>query len=144
MVDQAESRNPYREKRFLLLLLAPFPAWIYLYSTNTTGHVYTLEFFLTFALLYPYVEEFLFRGLIQPALGKRLPGNNAIISSANIITSLLFSAVHLINHPPLWALATFMPSLIYGYSMERYKNLTAPTTLHCIYNAGYFVVVGQM
>jgi membrane protease YdiL (CAAX protease family) len=77
-------------------------------------------------------------------LGKRLPGNNAIISSANIITSLLFSAVHLINHPPLWALATFMPSLIYGYSMERYKNLTAPTTLHCIYNAGYFVVVGQM
>jgi membrane protease YdiL (CAAX protease family) len=144
MVDQAESKKPYLEKRFILLLLAPFPIWTYLYSINGTSYGYSLEFFLTFALLYPYVEEIVFRGLIQPALGKKLPGSNAIISNANIVTSLLFSSAHLINHSPLWALATFIPSLIYGYSMDRYKTLYAPTILHCVYNAGYFAVAGQM
>jgi hypothetical protein len=103
-----------------------------------------VEFFITFALLYPIAEEVLFRGVIQPLLGKKLPANNRTISTANIVTSLLFSAAHLINHSPLWALATFVPSLIYGYTMERYKTLYGPIILHCLYNAGYFAVAGQV
>jgi hypothetical protein len=144
MAERAEIKRLYREKRFLILLLAPLPLWTYLYSINGTGYVYTLEFFLTFALLYPITEEVFFRGVIQPLLGNKLPANNRTISTANIITSLLFSAAHLINHSPLWALATFIPSLIYGYTMERYKTLYGPIILHCFYNAGYFAVAGQM
>jgi len=144
MVEQTAIKHFYREKRFLFLLFAPLPMWIYLYATNGRGYTYTLEFFLTFAVLYPVAEEVLFRGLIQPALGKKLPTSNATISTANIITSLLFSAAHLINHSPLWALATFVPSLVYGYTMDRYKTLYAPIILHCGYNAGYFAVAGSM
>jgi len=71
MVDQVESKKPYLEKRFLLLLLAPFPIWMYLYSINGSSYGYSLEFFLTFALLYPYVEEIVFRGPNTTSLGKK-------------------------------------------------------------------------
>ena len=142
MIEQSAFKRAYGEKRFLLLVLAPLPMWIYLFSINGIGPVYSLEFFLTFALLYPIAEEILFRGLIQPLLVKRLPAENRVISKANIITSLLFSSAHLINHSPLWALATFVPSLVYGYTLERYKSLHAPIMLHCSYNAGYFLIAG--
>jgi membrane protease YdiL (CAAX protease family) len=144
MNEQSDINYLYREKRFLFLLFAPVPIWIYLYCTHTTNYIYSLEFFLTFALLYPIAEEILFRGLMQPLLAAKLPAKIATISTANIITSLLFSAAHLINHSPLWALATFIPSLIYGYAMDRYRNLNAPIILHCVYNAGYFAVAGQI
>jgi len=144
MNEQSDIHRLHREKRFLFLLLAPVPVWIYLYSTKATSYIYTVEFFLIFALLYPIAEEIFFRGVIQPLVGEKLPSNNRTISTANIITSLLFSAAHLINHSPLWALATFIPSLIYGYTMERYKTLYGPIVLHCCYNAGYFAVAGQI
>ncbi|MDG1783128.1 MAG: CPBP family glutamic-type intramembrane protease, partial [Porticoccaceae bacterium] len=66
----------------------------------------------------------------------------SVFSLANVLTSLLFVAVHLINHPPLWALAVFGPSLVFGYSQERYNHLVAPIILHCSYNAGYFLLLG--
>jgi membrane protease YdiL (CAAX protease family) len=90
MIEQSAFKRAYGEKRFLLLVLAPLPMWIYLFSINGIGPVYSLEFFLTFALLYPIAEEILFRGLIQPLLVKKLPAENRVISKANIITSLLF------------------------------------------------------
>jgi len=144
MNEQSDINRLHREKRFLFLLLAPVPLWIYLYSTKATSYIYTVEFFITFALLYPIAEEVLFRGVMQPLLEKKLPANNRTISTANVVTSLLFSTAHLINHSPLWALATFVPSLIYGYTMERYKTLYRPIILHCFYNAGYYAVAGQI
>ena len=127
---------------FAFLLVAPLPFWVWIYATQGVTGITDLSLLMSFVLLYPYVEEIVFRGLIQPFLAKRLSQRWSVFSVANVLTSLLFVVVHLINHPPLWALAVFFPSLVFGYSQERYNHLVAPIILHCSYNAGYFLLLG--
>jgi len=92
-------------------------------------------------LLYPLVEELLFRGVIQRALLNRpsLVINDFGISRANLITSILFVGLHLVNQSPAWALAILVPSLTLGHIYERYQRLPAPIFLHIIFNATYLV-----
>ncbi|HHJ15416.1 MAG TPA: JDVT-CTERM system CAAX-type protease [Gammaproteobacteria bacterium] len=94
--------------------------------------------FLYPALFYPVVEELVFRGMIQDFVRRRLPAwRIGPLSHANILTSLLFTALHFINHPPLWAAAVFVPSLLFGFFRERSAGLAAPILLHVFYNSGY-------
>ena len=96
------------------------------------------------ALLYPIVEELVFRGLIQDFIHTQLrPWSLGPLSHANLLTSALFTALHFINHPPLWAAAVFVPSLIFGFFKDRSGRLTAPITLHVFYNSGYFWLFSQ-
>ena len=127
---------------FALLLVAPLPFWVWIYATQGVTGITDLSLLMSLVVLYPIVEEIVFRGFIQPFLAKRLSQRWSVFSVANVLTSLLFVAVHLINHPPLWALAVFGPSLVFGYSQERYNHLVAPIILHCSYNAGYFLLLG--
>ncbi|MFT5331362.1 MAG: membrane protease YdiL (CAAX protease family) [Porticoccaceae bacterium] len=132
-------RRFYLDPAFLIMLLCPAPIWIFLYiQTGFLGSI-EIEIFFILVLVYPIAEEIAFRGLLQPTLAKYFSQNWSIFSAANLLTSLVFALTHLINHPPIWALATFIPSLAFGYSSERAKNLGAPITLHCTYNAGYFL-----
>ena len=101
-----------------------------------------LKLFLTLILLYPILEEILFRGLIQPTIAKQFSKSWLIISQANLITSALFVSLHFISHPPLWALAVVIPSITFGYIQERVNHILAPITLHTTYNAGYFLMLG--
>ena len=91
------------------------------------------------ALAYPILEEYVFRGGLQAFLFERPPLQRAIagISAANVITSALFAAVHLINQPPLWAALVFFPSLVFGWMRDRYGHIYASVLLHCFYNAGF-------
>ena len=97
-----------------------------------------------FALLviaYPVVEEWLFRGQLQPAIAARitvraLPG----ISAANFLTSTLFALAHLPFHAPPHALATFFPSLVFGFFRDRYASVVPGLLLHIWYNAGFFLL----
>ena len=127
---------------FAFLLVAPLPFWLWIYATQRVTVITDLSLLMSLVVLYPIVEEIVFRGLIQPFLAKRLSQRWSVFSLANVLTSLLFVVVHLINHPPLWALAVFGPSLVFGYSQERYNHLVAPIILHCSYNAGYFLLLG--
>ena len=127
---------------FALLLVAPLPFWVLIGATQGVTGITDLSLLMSLVVLYPIVEEIVFRGFIQPFLAKRLSQRWSVFSLANVLTSLLFVAVHLINHPPLWALAVFGPSLVFGYSQERYNHLVAPIILHCSYNAGYFLLLG--
>ena len=100
--------------------------------------------FAALALVYPVLEEMVFRGAVQPALrgwlaGRRTPAPGTL---ANIATSLAFALAHLAAHPPAWALATFFPSLVFGWFRDRHGGLAAPVMLHVVYNAGYFLLVG--
>lgn len=94
-----------------------------------------------FVVLWPVVEELLFRGVIQrellrlPALARIFAG----ISGANALTSVLFASLHLVNHPPLWAAAVLVPSLVLGYTLERYQRLLVPMLLHSLFNATWLV-----
>jgi membrane protease YdiL (CAAX protease family) len=95
-----------------------------------------------FIAIYPAIEEWFFRGTLQPLLKAQsfLSWYFAGLSGSNIVTSVLFCGLHFISHPPLWALAVFIPSLIFGWAMERYKTLAAPLGLHVFYNMGYFLL----
>lgn len=90
---------------------------------------------------YPVVEEWLFRGELQPWVARKLGGGIGPLSIANLITSLLFSALHLLFQPPGWALAVFLPSLMFGYFRETTGGLAAPMLLHGFYNACFFLLL---
>ena len=135
-------KNLFRDRCFILLVLIPIPFWLFLYITEGIQPVANRSLFLSLVLLYPALEEILFRGLIQPTIAKYFSKSWLIVSQSNLITSMLFVSLHFINHPPIWAFAVFIPSLAFGYIQERTDNLLAPVTLHSTYNAGYFLMLG--
>ncbi len=98
--------------------------------------------FLTLAVLYPVVEELGFRGVVQTSLlglswaRKVLYG----VTLANVLTSILFSGLHLFAHTPGWAAMVLVPSLVFGYFRDRYGSLRVPIILHIWYNVGYFLL----
>ena len=100
--------------------------------------------FLMLALALPVLEELAFRGFLQGALHKSAWGARARlgISAANLVTSLVFAAAHLLRHPPLWAGLTFFPSLVFGFFRDRYGRVLPSILLHIFYNAGYFWLFG--
>ncbi len=102
----------------------------------------TWQVVLWTGLIYPVLEEFVFRGGIQLELYKHSVFRNTIgsVSVANIITSLVFAAFHLINQPPLWAAAVFFPSLAFGWARDRYHHVRASIVLHCFYNVGFILL----
>mgnify|MGYP000662602325 FL=1 len=134
--------NFYKDHVFISLVLIPVPFWLFLYIYNGFQQIEDLKLFFTLILLYPILEEILFRGLIQPTIAKQFSKNWLIISQANLITSALFVSLHFINHPPLGALAVFLPSITFRYIQERVNHILAPITLHTTYNAGYFLMLG--
>lgn len=91
--------------------------------------------------VYPPVEEWLFRGELQPWLAERLRAAAGPLTAANAATSAVFAGLHLIFHPPAWAAAVLLPSLVFGYFRERSGGLAAPITLHAGYNAAYFLLL---
>jgi membrane protease YdiL (CAAX protease family) len=94
--------------------------------------------FLVSVVVYPIAEEIVFRGLIQEMLYEYLgSGRLGPLSVANLLTSCLFTGMHFIYHPPLWAALVFFPSLVFGFFKERTAALSAPIILHAFYNAGF-------
>ncbi len=93
-------------------------------------------------LLYPLLEEWLFRGLIQGWLLETKWGQSAWagITLANGAATLLFAVAHLLGHTLLWSLLVIGPSLIFGWSRERYRSVLPPVGLHIFYNGGYFLL----
>lgn len=89
-------------------------------------------------------EEVIFRGIIQDFLSstsfcKRSDKFNSVLPSrANLITSVIFAFCHLFAHPPLWAIATFFPSLLLGAVWDRHHSLFICIALHLSYNLGYY------
>lgn len=92
------------------------------------------------ALLMPVLEELAFRGWLQTELLSRWPRRLGPLSHANLLTSVVFTALHFIQHPPLWAAGVFLPSLVFGHFRERHAGLVSPMLLHAWYNAGYFLL----
>jgi uncharacterized protein len=90
---------------------------------------------ISVVVAYPIVEEWLFRGIIQPAITRRLPVTALPgISAGNFHTSLVFALAHLIRQPPALAGATFFPSLVFGFFRDRYASIVPGLLLHAWYN----------
>ena len=114
----------------IYFLLQPEPRWTWPLTAPVP--------YLLGALLYPVLEEIVFRGLLQEFVRERISDKSfGPLSIANLLTSLCFTALHFIYHPPLWAALVLFPSLVFGFFKDRTGQLTAPIVLHVFYNAGF-------
>jgi len=140
----------WRDTLFYAAIGAALVYWLGLYVVTRpqTALDWPLDaplLFLYPALLYPVAEELVFRGLVQDLAHRHVkPWRLGPLTHANILTSVLFTALHFINHPPLWAAAVFVPSLLFGFFKDRSGTLGAPIFLHVFYNSGYFWLFGQV
>ncbi len=84
----------------------------------------------------PFVEELLFRGLIQGAFTRRLGATPAIF-----VTALIFSFAHVLNEGPFAPFILFPPALILGYLRNRYGRLAPGMIAHATFNGIAFALL---
>ena len=134
---------PWKDPLFLLAMAAGPACWlvISLILRPTVQWAWPVVLpwqYLLPVVVYPVAEEIVFRGLIQELLQEYLGGGRlGPLTVANLLTSCLFTGLHFIYHPPLWAALVFFPSLVFGFFKERSGTLAAPIALHVFYNAGF-------
>lgn len=144
------TRSYWHQRDFWLACIAAALFWAIFRLLNTPPPVDIVYPVLSSTLLllifvFPVLEEIVFRGLIQESIHQLLSHNRLPtvlfwrISSANLVASLLFSASHLWAHSALWALATLVPSLIFGYFKDKYQSLQPAIMLHIFYNLGFYL-----
>jgi len=126
-------------------LLAAFPAVLLIGACTpltVAPHWPGLRVALVMLVAAPVLEEIVFRAGVQDGLVRWVSDRPvAGLSRANLLTAVVFALLHLWRHPPLWALATAMPSLIFGFFYERHRHLAAPIGLHSVYNATYLLLL---
>lgn len=114
----------------ILFSLIPFPeTWVSSYTNSFTNIMqgnYIVSL-LSVVIVAPVVEEVIFRGLIYTRLKNGVP----LILSA-VITSVVFGMIH---GTIIWAIYTFLFSLILIWVFEKFKSLLANIILHMAFNA---------
>jgi len=98
---------------------------------------------LAVVLVYPVLEELVFRGFVQAWLHEREPGRRAVagLSVANGAASVLFTAVHLLTRGVnAGSFLVFLPSLIFGWFRDRSGSVGPGMVLHVWYNTGFFLL----
>ena len=135
--------NPWQDALFWLALAAGPACWLVLYLLlspvlQLAWPLASPVVYLLPVLLYPVLEEIVFRGLIQELVHDYISTRGfGPLSIANLLTSVLFAGLHLFSQSPLWAALVFFPSLVFGFFKDRYRSLTVPIILHVFYNAGF-------
>jgi len=131
---------------YLCLVLGPVSWWLISFAQPVRGDLGMPDFGISQApwyqlaliiLIYPILEEIVFRGLLLEFLTKRIRYRVSLLTAANVLTSLVFVMAHLIYSEWVWALLIFFPSLVFGYMKERHQSLIAPIMLHSFYNLGF-------
>ncbi|OIO57932.1 MAG: hypothetical protein COX57_00520 [Alphaproteobacteria bacterium CG_4_10_14_0_2_um_filter_63_37] len=76
-------------------------------------------------LLLPLIEELAFRGFVQGGLAATSVRRFSIfgVSGQNLLTTAIFSALHLLSHTAIWSLAVVIPSLIFGFFRDQYRSV---------------------
>ncbi len=86
--------------------------------------------------LWSIAEEIVFRGALQPALAhafaRRFPV--ALLTPANLVTSIVFAAFHLWRHSIAAALAVFPVSIVFGRARELSGRVWPAAVLHVVFN----------
>jgi len=137
------TRRCYLNFRFVLAMLAGIivvwvmHSWVKPYPASVE---YSWIQLLSLIIWQPFIEEVLFRGIIQGQISKHDWGKRSwlCISSANLITSMLFVIVHMINNTPLFALTVLAPSLVFGYFRDHCNSIYPSIIIHSSYNAMVF------
>jgi hypothetical protein len=95
--------------------------------------------------LYPVAEELAFRGALQGWLlrlrwGRR---SRAGVTLANLATSAVFTGLHFVYHPALWAASVGAPSLVFGFFRDRAGSVYPSIALHVTYNLFYLMAAAS-
>jgi membrane protease YdiL (CAAX protease family) len=123
-------------------LAAPFYWWVLTLFVNSTSEPAEssadTKRLLLLVIVYPILEEIVFRGALQGWVRRKSWGlrHRFGVTTANILTSIVFAAFHLIRRPNIWSAGVMLPGLVFGFFRDRYGNLYAPMALHIFYNAG--------
>jgi len=144
-VGLAGYRRFYRDRQFMLALLAGMVVWLAFWLVfpgllPVVPLKANIPLLLSLVLLQPVLEELLFRGVVQGQFRLRTWGGVKRwgMTQANLLTSALFVLAHAFYHPPLWAVAVFVPSLVFGHFRDRVGNIYPSLALHVYYNMGFF------
>jgi membrane protease YdiL (CAAX protease family) len=87
-------------------------------------------------LVAPVLEEVVFRAGLHEALLRRLPQRCAAGAlRANVLTALVFAAVHLATRPGVLAALTLLPALLVGALYQRRRQLAPCIAVHAAFNA---------
>lgn len=107
-------------------------------APDPTGQGTDPKRLLLLVLVYPILEEIAFRGALQGWLRRKSWGlrHRFDITAANVLTSIVFAAFHVLRRPSIWSVGVGLPSLVFGFFRDRYGNLYAPIALHIFYNSG--------
>ena len=135
----------YRDRKFIAAILVGIAVvWLLHDRIPVFSSTLTLHWMLLVSVLIwqPLIEELLFRGIIQGQLSKQKWGQQTLlkITAANIVTSIIFVVMHMLNTSLIWSLTIFMPSLLYGFFRDTFKSVYPAMVLHSIYNL--IVVLG--
>jgi len=135
----------FRDPLWIFAILIGPLFWLIIPQTGLIDKSTDLDWlkYLLALLVYPVLEEIVFRGWIQSELVAKetFRVKYFFITFANWITSALFSLFHLINHEPVWALLVFFPSILFGLLRDKYQAITPPIILHIYFNAGFVFFV---
>ena len=137
----------WAEPWFWLSLAAGLLVWVSLWWLGvamTTSLNLSLLTFVLSVLVYPVLEEIVFRGWLQEWLltFPVMQASKLGFTVANGVTSGIFAAFHLFSQSPLWAASILFPSLVFGWLRDRYDSLLPGVLVHMFYNAGLLLLFG--
>ena len=105
--------------------------------------------FQVICFLAPVIEEYVFRGMIMDAVGRRWSwrwsANSGVsISLANLIATLLFVGLHYLMRDPLTAVLVTLPSLYLGILREQSGRLSVCIGIHSFWNLCWVLLLQEI
>lgn len=151
-VAQALALRPcpglFRDRHFLLAVAAGPVFWaalaVWVPARPLAPAALVIWPYLHLAVAAPVLEELAFRGALMGWFHDYAWGGRRVLglTLANLAASVGFTALHFAGHPPLWAAAVAVPSLLFGHLRDRHGSVVPALLLHVFYNAGYFALTG--
>ncbi len=96
------------------------------------GTGFLVLMFLCVVVLAPIFEEMFFRGLMYPALRRKLGARMAVF-----LNGLIFGALHF---EPLFLISLVLVGMVLAYEYEKTDSLFAPMLTHSLYNLAVMVI----
>lgn len=128
-----------RDWQFQAAICAAIPIgflWVWWTKPQAGTFDAGLTTLITFVIVFPLLEEFVFRGMIHRALHRKSIGRRCYgpVTVANLVTTSLFAIAHLPRGGLLLAAGVIVPSICLGYFFERHQRLISPIIMHMAFN----------
>lgn len=133
----------HRDPLFWAILLTGVALLAVAHALLGPGLRAPLMVLLLLIVVFPVLEEIVFRGFIQPLLLKWTDAALGPVTLANVLTSIAFALAHLPAHGGLHATLVFVPSLFFGLFRDRHDSLVSPIVLHVAWNAAAVLLLGR-